>query len=170
MSLRDEMAQATERAKDAALWWVDHSRLISDLVTGAHTMDAAKVAAAREALWGSVVRWGELAGHPLASALMADHVAAIAFFLQSLRAGSNSDAAAAIDLAVASVEAQTRLYSADSVRFPTAAWRDAFLRHTARTFAYAQALITGDVKSFGSMFSESQSTRDELASIWMGSS
>jgi hypothetical protein len=161
-------APATERAKDAALWWVDHTKLISDLVTGAQTMDAARVAAAREGLWLSLVRWGELVGHPLAAALMADHVAAISFFLQSLRAGSHKDAAAALDLAVASVESQTRLYSADSVRFPTEAWRDAFLRHTVRTFAYAQALMSGNLDVFGTSFAESQASRDELAAIWMG--
>jgi hypothetical protein len=161
-------APATERAKDAALWWVDHAKLISDLVTGAQTMDAARVAAAREGLWGSVVRWGDLVGHPLAAALMADHVAAISFFLQSLRAGNSENASAAIDLAVTSVEAQTRLYSADSVRFPSEAWRDAFLRHTARTFAYAQALMTGNMDAFGASFAGSQSSRDELSAIWMG--
>lgn len=161
-------APATERAKDAALWWVDHSRLVSELVTGFQTADAARVAVSREALWELVVRWGEIVGHPLAAALMADHVAAVAFFLQSLRAGNPSDAAAAIDMAVSSVEAQTRLYSADSVRFPTEAWRDAFLRHTSRTFGYAHALMAGKIDAFGTAFSESQGTRDELAAIWMG--
>lgn len=101
---------------------------------------------------------------------MADHVAATAFVLSALMAGDRKAPSAALDMALSSADAQTRLYSADSVTFPTQAWRDAFVRHTARTFRYAAALIEGDMAAFEEWFAKAGSTRDELAALWMGAS
>lgn len=157
------------RREAAALWWVDHGKAIADFATAVATRDRGRRLAAREALWQTTAKWGEITGHPLASALMADHVAFLLAFGDAAAAGNKVGMGTLLGLATANVEEQAILYSVDSTTFPQDHWRDAFLRHTVRTASYLAALMAGDMPGFEKAFSATLGTRDEIAKIWISS-
>lgn len=158
-------AAARAAAGEAALWWVDLLRGVNEMVKGAATRDTATRLSAREALWGAVVRWGLIAGHPLASALMADHVAGLAFFAAAAAKKDKRDMDAALDFLIANLEDQSRLYAADSTRFPADRWREIFLRHITLTASYTRALLAGDVVAYEADYYKAQRNRDALAAF-----
>jgi len=155
------------RREAAALWWVDHGKAMADFSTAVATRDRGRRLAARETLWQTTSKWGEIVGHPLASALMADHVAFLLAFGDAAAAGDKVGIGALLGLATANVEEQARLYGADSTTFPQDRWRDAFLRHTVRTAAYLAALMSGDMPGFEQAFASTLGTRDEISKIWI---
>ena len=155
------------RREAAALWWVDHARALSELATAIATGDRGRRMASRESLWTTTTRWGEIVGHPLAAALMSDHVACIAAFGDACARRDVRSMQVFLDQAAANVGEQARLYSADSLHFPENRWRDAFLKHTVRTAAYFKALMDGDKPGFEKSFRDALVARDEIASLWI---
>jgi hypothetical protein len=121
-------------------------------------------AAARESLWRDVVQWGEIVGHPLAAALMGDHVSAVKFFADSAAKRNRRDMDAALDMMLGNLEDQSRLYRADSPRFPVDRWRDLFARHIAYTAQYMEALLVAtDVPAYEADYHRTQENCNQLA-------
>lgn len=162
------MAQAKVRnAGDAALWWVDLTRGINDYVKGLATMDRGARMSAREALWEALGRWEEVAGHPLAAALMADHVAGLKLFADAAARKDKRGMDVALGFLILNVDEQVRLHSADTVRFPGERWRDLMARHVALTCSYIQSLLAGDVTAYEESYGKALKNRDAMASLWL---
>jgi hypothetical protein len=155
-----------QAAEQAALWWVDHLRDLHEYVIGVATRSPGRRMAARESLWAGALRWGDVIGHPLAAALMSDHAAAAGFFADSAARRSRRDMDAALDMMLSNLEDQTRLYRADSTRFPAERWKDLFARHIAHTASYMEALLlAADMGAYEAEYVRAQKDRDELAAF-----
>lgn len=155
------------RAEEAALWWVDLSKGLAGVATAVATRDPALRWTSREGLWDACVRWGGLMGHPLAAALMADHVALLAAFVDAADRRDQAAMSAIVAAALMNAEDQAKLYGSDSPRFPQDAFREAMALHIARTSAYAAALIAKDMPRFQEAFKRASEARDALSFFWI---
>lgn len=160
---------AEDKARDAgnaALWWVDLARGVNDYVKGLATMNPGTRMSAREALWEALGRWGEAAGHPLAAALMADHVAGLKLFADAAARKDKRVMDVALCFLISNVDEQVRLHSADTVRFPGEQWRDLMARHVALTCSYIQSLLAGDMTAYEESYGKALKNRDAMAALW----
>lgn len=164
-----EKPSTEPRHEAAALWWVGYGRSIADFATAVATRDRGRRLAARESLWQTISAWGGIVGHPLASALMADHAAFLLAFGDAAAAGDKAGMGALLGLAASNVEEQGRLYAADSTTFSEDRFREAFFRYTVRTAAYLSALMLGDRPEFEKAFAQTLGSRDEISKIWIES-
>ena len=152
---------------EAALIWVDIAKGLAETATGSATRDAARRMCAREALWDACLRWGHLMGHPLAAALLADHVAILSAFVDAAVRRDSVSMASLLSAALQNTEDQGRLYSADAPGFPGEAWKEAMVLHIARTASYCDALCAGRMSAFTDAFAKASEARDALAAFWM---
>lgn len=151
---------------DAALWWVDLARGVNEYVKGVATMDSATRMSAREALWEALRRWEGAAGHPLAAALMADHVAGLKLFADAAARRDKRSMDVALGFLISNVDEQVRLHAADTVRFPADKWRDLMARHVALTCSYIESLLAGDMTAYEESYGKALKNRDAMAALW----
>jgi hypothetical protein len=155
-----------EAAEQAALWWVDHVRNVNEYALSCAGRSPGRRTAARETLWRDVLQWGDVVGHPLAAALMGDHVSAVKFFADSAAKGNRRDMDAALDMMLDNLDDQSRLYRADSPLFPADTWRDLFAKHIAYTAQYMEALLVAtDIPGYEADYRRAQENRNRLAAF-----
>jgi len=155
------------RQEDAALWWVDHARAVSELATGIATRDLGKARLAKESFWDLSVRWTELTCHPLAGWLMAEHLSLVSAFADASAARSKRQMDALLSALLANADEQARLHSSDSVRFPAQEFRDGMAKHVARIGSYVEGMMWWDTAALGKAWKQVEASRDDLARIWM---
>lgn len=155
------------RAEEAALWWVDLGKGLAGVATAVATRDPALRWTSRERLWDACWRWGGLMGHPLAAALMADHVALLAAFVDAADRRDQPGMTALVAAALMNAEDQGKLYGSDAPRFPQDGFREAMALHIARTSTYMASLIAKDMLRFQEAFKKATEARDALSLFWM---
>lgn len=151
---------------DCATWWFDHVGHTYMYVIATKGEDARMQAQEVEKLSEGAQEWGKLLGSPEAGRLMAQHVSAVKYLVDSAFVKDGDGVDLAVEGLLVNAKQQADVYKDEMREFPLQEFDRLFTTHLTSTGSYILALASGDIADFKKNYATVIQNRNQLARFW----